>query len=53
MSIGILFGDVLAQIPLLTIRVEEKSIKFTIFAVIHITINIVMNILFVVHLNKE
>lgn len=50
--IGILFADVLSQIPLLTLRAEERSLKLISFTLLTISVNISMNIVFVIFLKK-
>ena len=52
LCIGILLGDVLAQIPLLTLRVEEKSYLYLALTLSNIVINLAMNIIFIVVLGK-
>lgn len=50
--IGILLVDVLSRIPLLTLRAEEKSLKFILYTLLNISVNISMNIVFVIFLKK-
>lgn len=52
LCIGILIGDVLSQIPLLLLRIEEKSLTYILILTLNIIINISMNLLFIVFLNK-
>jgi len=49
LSIGILIGDVLGQIPLITLRVEEKSVLYLFITLAQILINIAFNVLFIVY----
>lgn len=50
MCIGVLVGDVLSQIPLLILRVEEKSVSYLLITLLNILINIALNIYFIIHL---
>jgi len=50
--IGILLGDVLSQIPLLTLRAEERSLKYILIILLNISMNILMNVVFVIFLKK-
>ncbi len=50
MCCGILVGDVVAQMPLLILRIEEKSIRYLVITLANILINIALNILFIVYL---
>jgi O-antigen/teichoic acid export membrane protein len=48
----ILFLDTLGNLPFLILRVEEKPVRFTVFRMIRFTLELLLNILFVVILRK-
>ncbi len=49
LSIGILIGDVLGQIPLIALRVEEKSFSYLLITLAQIILNVFFNIYFIVY----
>lgn len=49
LSIGILIGDVLGQIPLIALRVEEKSFSYLLITLLQIFLNVFFNIYFIVY----